>query len=100
MYIEESWSFAFRSNCVAFLCPPPPLSLLLFPSLSQNIRSPQVRQALASLQSAIAGDSFNSVIANFNLDTSDAAVMEAMNRGDGIAAFLEAIMKKNEDKKD
>jgi len=64
--------------------------------LAENIRSPQVRQALASLQSAVAGDSFNSVIANFDLDTSSEEVREAMNRGDGVAAFLEAIVKKHQ----
>ena len=60
--------------------------------LIDNLRSPQVRQALGSLQSAIAGDSFNSVLANFQLDTSSARVQEAMNSGNMILAFLESVI--------
>ncbi len=68
--------------------------------LRENLRSPQVRQALTSLQSAIAGDSFNEVLANFNLDASGQAASEALQRGDMILAFLEAVKKSVEDSKD
>jgi len=45
--------------------------------LAENLRSPQVRQALGSAQSAIAGDSFNDVLANFQLDATSEKVQEA-----------------------
>jgi len=60
--------------------------------LVENLRSPQVRQALGSLQSAIAGDSFNDVLANFQLDTTSEKVQEAMRQGNMILAFLESVM--------
>ena len=61
--------------------------------LRENIRSPQVAQCLQRLQSALADDagSFNSIIANFQLDASDGA--EAMAAGNPIEAFLNCLIK-------
>ena len=43
--------------------------------LVENLRSPQVRQALGSVQSSIA--SFNDALANFQLDATSEKVQEA-----------------------
>ena len=59
--------------------------------LGDNLRSPQVRQALSTLHSAIAGSSFNSVLVNFSLSTTSQKVQDAMNGGDMVLAFLEAV---------
>jgi len=58
--------------------------------LEENLRSPQVRQALRTLTGLVAGDSFNSVIANFQLDERDGA--EAMAAGNPIRAFLDCVV--------
>ena len=60
--------------------------------LVENLRSPQIRQALGSLPSAIAGDWFNDVLANFQLDTASEKVQEAIRLGNMILAFLESVM--------
>mmetsp|Transcript_26183 Transcript_26183/g.47183 ORF Transcript_26183/g.47183 Transcript_26183/m.47183 type:complete len:290 (-) Transcript_26183:139-1008(-) len=62
--------------------------------LRENIRSPQVAQCLQRLTSALAEEgasSFNSIIANFQLDPSDGA--EAMAGGNPIEAFLNCLLK-------
>lgn len=68
--------------------------------LRENIRSPQVAQCLQRLQSALADDagSFNSIIANFQLDASDGAA--AMAAGNPIEAFLNCLIKDVERKGD
>ena len=68
--------------------------------LRENIRSPQVAQCLQRLQSALADDagSFNSIIANFQLDATDGA--EAMAAGNPIEAFLNCLIKDVEKKGD
>lgn len=75
--------------------------------LRENIRSPQVAQCLQRLTSALAEEegSFNSIIANFQLNPADGAA--AMAAGNPIEAFLncllkdverkEGVKKKNED---
>jgi len=61
--------------------------------LRENIRSPQVAQCLQRLQSALADDagSFNSIIANFQLNAADGAT--AMAAGNPIEAFLNCLIK-------
>jgi len=68
--------------------------------LRENIRSPQVAQCLQRLQSALVDDagSFNSIIANFQLDASDGAA--AMAAGNPIEAFLNCLIKDVEKKGD
>lgn len=39
-------------------------------ALEENVRSPQFRQAIASLSDVLNSDNFNSVMANFNIDPS------------------------------
>ena len=59
--------------------------------LEENIRSPQFQQALSHLSAALMSDgNSNAIFANFSLDPADG--MEAMNRGDGIKAFLDAMV--------
>ncbi|KAL7527635.1 hypothetical protein ACHAXR_002055 [Thalassiosira sp. AJA248-18] len=65
--------------------------------LRENIRSPQVAQCLQRLTSALVDDgdggggSFNSIIANFQLDPVDGAA--AMAGGNPIEAFLNCLLK-------
>eukprot|EP01083_Nonionella_stella_P205619 748616_1 len=61
--------------------------------LRENIRSPQVAQCLQRLTAAVADDagSFNSIIANFQLDPSDGAA--AMASGNSVEAFLNCLLK-------
>ena len=61
--------------------------------LRENIRSPQVAQCLQRLTSALADDasSFNSIIANFQLNPEDGAA--AMAAGNPIEAFLNCLLK-------
>lgn len=58
-----------------------------------NLRSPQVMQCLQRLTAALAedGSSFNSIIANFQLEPSDGG--EALARGDPIEAFLNCLLR-------
>ena len=61
--------------------------------LRENIRSPQVVQCLQRLTSALVDDdvdSFNSIIANFQLDPSDGA--DALASGNPIEAFLNCLL--------
>lgn len=63
--------------------------------LEENLRSPQVRQCLASLTAALAeGDDFNSILANFRLDPADGA--SALEAGNPIQAFLDCILRQVE----
>ncbi|KAL7514914.1 hypothetical protein ACHAXN_012188 [Cyclotella atomus] len=62
-------------------------------ALLENLRSPQVMQCLQRLTSALAEDasSFNSIIANFQLEPGDGG--EALARGDPIEAFLNCLLR-------
>lgn len=66
--------------------------------LRENIRSPQVAQSLQRLTAALADDagSFNSIIANFQLDPADG--MSSMAAGNPIEAFLNCLLKDVEKK--
>lgn len=66
--------------------------------LRENIRCPQVAQCLQRLQSALADDagSFNSIIANFQLDAADGAA--AVAQGNPVEAFLNCLIKDVEKK--
>ncbi len=63
--------------------------------LRENIRSPQVAQCLRRLTSALADEddagSFNSIIANFQLNPADGAL--AMASGNPIEAFLNCLLR-------
>lgn len=76
--------------------------------LRENLRSPQVQQALHSLTMALVGDSsddgeggsmesYHSIIANFQLDAEDGAA--AMASGNPIQAFLDCLLANMEKKK-
>lgn len=67
-------------------------------ALRENLRSPQVVQCLQRLTAALADDasSFNSIIANFQLDPADGA--GALARGNPIEAFLNCVLKDVEKK--
>ena len=63
--------------------------------LEENLRSPQMQQCLKSLTAALhSGDEFNSILANFALDPSD-----AMASGNPIQAFLDCVLKQVEKEK-
>jgi 26S proteasome regulatory subunit N13 len=57
--------------------------------IEESLRSPQFRQSLGALSSALQSDNFNSVMANFGIDPSPG--MPQMVRGDGVGAFLAAV---------
>jgi len=65
--------------------------------LLENLRSPQVKQCLKSLSAALCDDdggsmdSFNSILANFQLRPEDGAI--AMMAGNPIQAFLDCVLK-------
>ncbi|KAL7479325.1 hypothetical protein ACHAW6_005060 [Cyclotella cf. meneghiniana] len=61
--------------------------------LRENLRSPQVAQCLQRLTEALADDasSFNSIIANFQLNPEDGA--EALAAGNPIEAFLNCLLR-------
>lgn len=65
--------------------------------LMENLRSPQVKQCLKSLSAALCDDdggsmdSFNSILANFQLRPEDGAI--AMMSGNPIQAFLDCVLK-------
>lgn len=62
-------------------------------ALRDNLRSPQVAQCLQRLTAALADDasSFNSIIANFQLNPEDGA--GALSAGNPIEAFLNCVLK-------
>jgi hypothetical protein len=71
--------------------------------LRQNLRSPQVQQALQNLTAAFADDSaaFHDVIVNFSMKPDDGAI--ALTNGDPIQAFLDCLLasvQREEDKND
>jgi len=68
--------------------------------LLENLRSPQLQQSMKSLSSAISGDvqTFNEVIANFQMDPSDGAA--ALATGSPIQAFIDCLLAKVKEKKD
>merc|ERR1712087_518664 len=77
--------------------------------LRENLRSPQVQQALHNLTLALAGDesggasmeSYHSIIANFQLNAEDGAA--AMASGNPIQAFLDCLVasvKRDNEKKE
>lgn len=57
--------------------------------LRDIVHGPQFRQTLGSLSHALNTENMQSVFANFGLRPTDGA--DALARGDGIAAFLDAI---------
>jgi hypothetical protein len=67
--------------------------------LMENLGSPQVKQCLTSLTAALQeGESFNSILANFQLDPMDGAA--AMMTGNPIQAFLDCVLKSVEREKE
>ena len=65
--------------------------------LRHTLTSPQLRQALVALSSALQSNNFNTIMASFQLNPSVGA--NEMARGDGIGAFLAAIQKQQDDLK-
>ncbi len=77
------------------------LDLLNYTLYNINYRysSPQLKSSLRALSSALMGDDINSIFANFGLNPKDA--MNNLNLGNGIGAFLDAILAQGErDKKE
>ena len=70
----------------------------------ENLRSPQVKQCLKSLSAALCDDeggsmdSFNSILANFQLKPEDG--MLAMAAGNPIEAFLQCVLASVQREKD
>ena len=58
--------------------------------LITTITSPQFKASLRAFSSALMGDDLNSLFANFGLNPMDG--MTKMTTGDGIGAFLDAII--------
>jgi len=59
-----------------------------------TLRSPQFRQALDSLSKALQGDNLEAIMASFDLDPRQGGGADALARGDGIGAFIAAILAK------
>ena len=57
--------------------------------LEETLRSPQFRQSLTTLSSALQSDNFNNVMMNFNIDP--APGMQHLLRNDAIGAFIAAL---------
>lgn len=74
-----------REELVALL----PEGLQTEEELKSTLRSPQFKQSLGALSAALQSENFNTVFANFGLDPRDGAA--ALNLGDGIGAFLQAV---------
>lgn len=65
--------------------------------LKETVCSPQFRQALSALSDALQSDNLSMVFANFGLSLTDATMQ--LNRGDGVGAFIAAILAQaNKDK--
>lgn len=62
--------------------------------LEENLRSPQLQQALDALAGALQSESYSSVMSNLGLDPS--AGMSHLMRGDAIGAFLAAAAARGE----
>lgn len=71
------------------LVPLLPESQQTLQELEQTLRSPQLRQGIASLGSALHTGNFNAIMSNFGLDHMAGANQLAM--GDAVGAFLAAI---------
>ena len=59
--------------------------------LHRTIRSPQLRQALVVLSRALDSDNFYQVMHMLNLSSTSANVVQFLQRGDGVGAFLAAL---------
>ncbi|CAB1096595.1 unnamed protein product [Ectocarpus sp. CCAP 1310/34] len=59
--------------------------------LRETIRSPQLQQSLSSLSRALRSDNFNNIMSSFELNPSNPRSAEAMARGDGVEAFVQAL---------
>jgi hypothetical protein len=57
--------------------------------LEENLRSPQMRQALGTLTEALQSDSYNSVLANFSIRPEAGSTQLA--QGDSVGAFLTSL---------
>ncbi|KAH7459712.1 hypothetical protein PRIC1_010974 [Phytophthora ramorum] len=75
--------------CVEALLPHLPEGSQTPAELRATLRSPQLRQSIGSLVSALQTGNFNAVMANFGLDPSAGAAKLAF--GDGVGALLAAI---------
>lgn len=75
--------------CVAALLPHLPEGSQTPTELRATLRSPQLRQSIGSLVSALQTGNFNAVMANFGLDPAAGAAKLAF--GDGVGALLAAI---------
>lgn len=60
--------------------------------LEAAIRSPQLRQALSGLSSALGTENYETIFANFDLDPADGA--DELAHGDAVGAFLAALRAK------
>ncbi|KAE8985107.1 hypothetical protein PF010_g21176 [Phytophthora fragariae] len=76
-------------TCVEALTPHLPEGSQTPAELRATLRSPQLRQSIGSLVSALQTGNFNAVMANFGLDPSAGAAKLAY--GDGVGALLAAI---------
>jgi hypothetical protein len=63
-------------------------------SLEENLRSPQLQQALDALAGALQSENYSTVMSNLGLDPS--AGMPHLMRGDAIGAFLAAAAARGE----
>ncbi|KAG6590608.1 proteasomal ubiquitin receptor adrm1-like protein [Phytophthora cinnamomi] len=75
--------------CVEALLPHLPEGSQTPAELRATLRSPQLRQCIGSLVSALQTGNFNAVMANFGLDPASGAAKLAF--GDGVGALLAAI---------
>jgi hypothetical protein len=62
--------------------------------LEENLRSPQLQQALDALAGALQSENYSTVMSNLGLDPS--AGMPHLMRGDAIGAFLAAAAARGE----
>jgi hypothetical protein len=63
-------------------------------SLEENLRSPQLQQALDALAGALQSENYSTVMSNLGLDPS--VGMPQLMRGDAIGAFLAAAAARGE----
>ncbi|TMW67672.1 hypothetical protein Poli38472_011292 [Pythium oligandrum] len=76
-------------NAISALLPHLPEGAQTPHELQATLRSPQFRQSVASLASALQTGNFNAVLTNFGLDPTAGAAK--LTYGDSIGAFLDAI---------
>eukprot|EP00941_MAST-03F_sp_MAST-3F-sp1_P002715 g2715.t1 len=72
------------------LIPHLPDGLQTTEELNGSLRTPQVQQAVSRLNGALQSSNINTVMVNFNLDP--AAGAEHLARGDGVGAFISAVV--------